>query len=457
MTFPGESLAVFAFGNVSGLPILDVDAVTYRAQTSIFTSGDEAWVDVALSPWLLAPGDDAVVSWVFEVMGGSGTFDLTEDAGSLGSHTVTGAGTLVVASALTAADVLAGGTARLTLACTSGTVEVQQVKLRVWPPGGVVGGWSGPFQPAAVSSTLTLRVSPQAYVTPTFLTGTSIDAVMTATQAELRGDFDGTPIGDPLFTSTVTPVGAAFYALAEEFVGADPPARGSGNIGGGVSYLERGAPFVPDPPGDYGIDWVYPPNEVPDDPDKWDVVGADEWGWWQGVASIVISPDTAGPPIGVFRVTGDNVPGLDSPSLTFGEITDAGTLIAGLPAGEADYLGEFDLPPWGDDTDLMRLTFFHDGAKTQQGIARTTTDITGTTKTTGNAQAAVHLGRFVGEDFIPALPSYTAGAYRYWTLTAVAPLALQWSQRADGEAMSGVTAWSAGRASRNAAQWRAPL
>lgn len=432
MTFPGESLAVATYGNTTGSALWSADAVSYRAEVSTFTSGDESFVNVPLSPWLLAPGDEAEVSWVVEVAAGSGTFDLSEGAGPLGSHAVT-AGTLVVPSMLTAADVLAGGTATLTIACTAGTVDVQQVKLRVWPPGGALGGLSEPYQPDAVSISATMRVAPMFYEMPDYVTGASLAVVMDAAQVELRGEFDATPIGDPSLLSTSTPVGASFYALAEEFTASTPPARGSGNIGGGLAYLERGAPFVPDPPGDYGIDWIYPPNEVPGDPDGWTYTGEGVWGWWQPVVTVQLTEDTVGPPQGNFRVGADNVTGFDSPTATFGDITDTATLVGGVPADDYTPSLDHDVTlPDPDQDGLVRLAFWHDGGKAPVAIGYTGTGAGLVWETTGNAQAAIYAGRWVDGVFWPLLFSYTAGAYRYWTLTPATVTKLRQYHRDDG-------------------------
>lgn len=152
--FPGESLGV-DYAAVTGTEI--TQELRYRAGSLTLTSGDEwrAWVYPGGPLYLESDTEPVVVSWVVEFLSGTVTLaasmgidpawgdDTAAHPTSLGTHTVTGPATLVMATSVTAADVLTGDDApMLVLEATSGSAVVQQVKLRVWPPGGAAGGWS---------------------------------------------------------------------------------------------------------------------------------------------------------------------------------------------------------------------------------------------------------------------------------------------------------------------------
>jgi hypothetical protein len=161
MTYPGESIRLDAAYDV-GLADFDlIDDIQLRAGSRTLASGGhwKAWADTYFftDHIYLGPADTGVVSWVVEVASGSATVtaaegvdpdfgDETFTAGTaLGSHALT-AGTNVIASSLSAADVYDltqtfPGIPMLDLQATSGSVVVQQVKLRVWPVGGAVGAW----------------------------------------------------------------------------------------------------------------------------------------------------------------------------------------------------------------------------------------------------------------------------------------------------------------------------
>lgn len=177
--FWGESMSVEAGSNLTGaalsapafygagqirtrepLPV----GVGVARDGAMFTAGDSVCLSVpGYGSAYLMPGDVAVCSWVVEVYGGSGTLRLTDavvpagtatDAGipsggtDRGAQTVTGATTLVWPAAVTVADLIAATSDPMcVLACESGDVHVQQVKLRVWPPGGPIGSLSAESYP----------------------------------------------------------------------------------------------------------------------------------------------------------------------------------------------------------------------------------------------------------------------------------------------------------------------
>ena len=151
--FPGESVIL---GNAVDLTsgsdgTLYTDIVAREGSRSLGPGGEwRAWVYPGEVDYLEEPGADVVVSFVVEILSGAGTlsaawgFDPTysDEAAatpnSLGTHVVAGTQTLVLTTTLSADDVLNHPDAfHLRLDGVSGTVEVQQVKLRVWPTAGI--------------------------------------------------------------------------------------------------------------------------------------------------------------------------------------------------------------------------------------------------------------------------------------------------------------------------------
>lgn len=162
--FPGESLAVTDVVNSSSVDL--TSDLIYRGGYSADDAGHrmlpsgETW-----RAWVVGYGDyqddddpGAEFSWVLEVLSGTAMLrfsetidptwgDLPYAAGDapLGDFSVEGPTTLVVPSTLTTQQGWSGDPFMLQVECLSGMVDVQQVKLRLWPPGGPLGGWSQQF------------------------------------------------------------------------------------------------------------------------------------------------------------------------------------------------------------------------------------------------------------------------------------------------------------------------
>lgn len=156
--FGGESLQLDLAVNVTGAPITGSGSALFFANpdsnTETVTGGDE-FVGYVYPELLWAMvGDVAEVSWVLVVTSGSASLRLHEglDAtfGSGGPSAATdllgtftaSAGTLVVPSGISLSDIGdETGEPILRVECLSGSIELNQIKLRVWPPGGYLGSW----------------------------------------------------------------------------------------------------------------------------------------------------------------------------------------------------------------------------------------------------------------------------------------------------------------------------
>lgn len=157
MAFYGECHGMDWGVNVTGTPITTFSDLYYHFDgTSQTVDAGEAFTIGLYEDSLNATSTDAMVlSWVIECGAGSnGTLQLSDGAdpawsytaavctNDLGSHVVSGKKSVVVAASISKADYYAQvNEPTLLVQCTSGTVEVVQIKMRVWPPGGPSGDW----------------------------------------------------------------------------------------------------------------------------------------------------------------------------------------------------------------------------------------------------------------------------------------------------------------------------
>ena len=206
MPFTGECLAVsFANPYVGSEPADFGDAIRYiyrDADATAFAGGDACLVGMEPSPILLEPGDPAAISWAIEIAPGSAgtirlscgldpTFSLTDPGyatEAIGDHAVTGGQTLVLGpvDSITAADILAGAEMPvLFLEILSGSIDVKQVRLRVWPPTGPQGAWApGTEFPTTSGAGVQVRRSE-------LQTGASInEGSLAAAMSIARGEYD---------------------------------------------------------------------------------------------------------------------------------------------------------------------------------------------------------------------------------------------------------------------------
>lgn len=311
--WPGESLSYYdAADGDDGTLYGDIRLRSDAGRT--FSAGDvwRVWYAPFFATsdrYLDDPTADVDVSWVLEVNSGSATIVASEgfdpDYGDtaapaptpLGTFTITGPGTLVIPSALMgAAEVVedaAAGASMVRLEVTSGSVVVQQAKLRVWPTAGVGGGWSDP-QPSwqGGSELATIR-----YATP----GIHGDGAAPTREGAYQAARDD-------------------YALARDAAAATQPWNMS-TIGTGVSGSQgtnllgdtwtaswtllaviavaegaewRGAFPIPSSLVE-GVDWTRPPTEVPGDTTQIvQQIGEGSTGWADAVIQFTAIADDIG-------------------------------------------------------------------------------------------------------------------------------------------------------------------
>jgi hypothetical protein len=445
--FPGQSIGcIDAYGGGAGWFLYE--DIWHRASSRAITAGDDwycfAYHQTEEAAGLLEAGDPTplAVSWVVEVLAGSGTLALYDfddagftestnpaDYGSLGSITVSGSGTYTLPTSTFSRDAIrtagwSGGTLAVRLSCTSGSVEVQQVKLRVWPSSGPVGGWSDPYaDDPGVTGATPSQISKAA-------TGLLSEY---PTQVEFRAGLAASTLAT-FANSTIVTAGGMFAVYDAP---SDTTRVGGGGPGAGYLYRDT-SNFRYTPPGTLGVDWLLPPDEVEDDAPAvlFQSTGEDAVQWTQGHATVVYDSDAFDELGRAYEGTvslGYEVVDAVDPDGTFAMSVLSGlTIESATPSGHAPIFSDVTLPEFPAGK-YLRLVVSHNGFYT---------DI----PPDGGAKLALYYGTTADEVTFDRLRwSWTPAPYRYWTPTA-APAAqpLRLMQRGDGLGMGSGRVYATG-------------
>ncbi len=438
--FPGESAALDWANVTAGAPFADGgDAIRYRAGSSTLTAGD-VFVAGFYDSRYVEPGVDAVFSVAVETLAGSSgtlrlsggpdaTFSLGDAEASahpLGDHVVTGATTLVVALPwVTVADYLTEAVeTAVRVECLSGTVDVQQVKLRIWPPTGALGAWSAaPFVQDPVDANP--AVIAEAGGLPPGVNYPSQGAFRTALAAVV------TTFTGPTGTSEVT----FGFMSAYDDVGSD--LRVNGGIG--ITYLGRPGDTLNGP----GLEedaWIVPPNEVRGDDDRviFDPTGPDSTTWLQPVATVARNSLGLPPVTGNFHL--DAVAVADTLPVGTAFVDAAQTVTLASLAPDEDYQ-DVTLPEFDDV--FLQVSMWHPGHYAD-------------TPETGGTDLRLQYGQTIdGSTYDRLLYRWQPAPYRYWDPVAVArSVVRQWNQRFDELGQQGAAVWRTDPATN---QWRPNL
>lgn len=267
--FYGESYRIATATTIAGGEVTR-DALRYHFDglSCTVSAGDSFMVGADGDMTGLTATDEAVISWVVETGPGSaGTFtvasgldadytgtDLSDATQPLGTFTVAGGQTIVAGpTSITVADLFAFEQLPVALVTvTSGTVEVRQVKLRVWPPSGAAGAWVTGPEYVRVEGTVDrwyASINEGTPQVPTYAEAWEAQKGVIATW-DGRPDTQYGPAydGQALFSF--------FYVTGNPFT---PPFTPSGSGASSIALLSA-RPFgaTPSPDLDTGID----PNEV---------------------------------------------------------------------------------------------------------------------------------------------------------------------------------------------------
>lgn len=470
--WPGESLPLYD-GAVTS-PVEDFSLLSYvfyrDSGGRTIASGDvwrlwhsPYWGDD--TRYLDDAGASVAASWVVEVLSGSGTLVAAEgfdpDYGeptaaaptALGTFTVTGPGPVVIPSTLMDAAQIIGGddSTMLRLECTSGSIDVQQVKVRAWPTGGALGGWSD-VQPGFTSGTGSL---PSVLTDTASAAGTDDDgSPSTAWDGAVAAVVPATPDGifiDLGFTVATSQADAAAFVLA----------LGGAMWRASVSRSETvvifvGADWTTGDPIDTttlteGVDYVRPPTEIAGEAPAYmaQQVGAGgvDWLGATGSATVYAQGDLT-----------DLVPVLHSQAVDTLTLTPAGaglvtvtgaTYTPGTPVATPHPSTDQTVPvtlTTGSGRFLVVSMGYLGAWPAWPGWAPFVTGSSIGKSTLFTATFADLLSR-------RALPPY-----RVWDPAgAPAPIPLQWNQRVDDLGREGGITWRSEQASSDGAQWRPRL
>lgn len=462
MTFYGESLQVDYVQVVGGDEI--TNDVQRRTGAATLASGDQwrAWLYPGDATYLDSDTEPVVVSWVLEVLSGTVTLDASmgfdpaygnpaaAHPTSLGTHTVTGPATLVIGTAMDAADVLTASTSpMLVLDATSGSAVVQQVKVRVWPPGGAVGGWSEvkPGFSLGAGSTPAFYYGQVGEVVGGYGTSTVAAGPEAAWDAAVD-DLAYTGVVDDLFTtsgSLVINTGASISRGGGLFT------AGLGSTGAVVVVRAQdwSNTFPITATLTEGTDYIRAPQEVQGDLPRWaQQIGSTGTEWVDAYTRVTLGAET----------------GLVLGSPTVHSTSSTGTVTLTF-IGSGTY--DVDGAPFALGPEVA--SYGASVATVDVALAATGRDIVVSFGHTIDPLAWPGWypsldGQSIGEDnnwefAFPAIKSRPAlPPYRVWDPAGAPPLQpLQWNQRVDGLGREGVTAWRSTEATSAGAQWRPRL
>lgn len=332
--FPGESLALDLAWSDGAAGFNLGREIVYRGTGSLGTTGHatldsewRVWVFPGSGDYLEESDLDLSVSWVLEVDSGTVTVSASEGydpyfgyaaastTRSLGSHSITGPGTLVIPSGYSCADV--NGDTKSTLGelfgaftVTAGSAQVSQVKLRAWPASGAVGGWSADVKPsytttpaeANVRYSLTLSEGQSTSSDPE----TAWDDAGAAFYADLSGDqasqertFSTSLASSPAASQGMRGLGLGNYEATWSLISCHVMVTGSDAAA--ASPIDTGT-YVEE------TDWIRPPEEVQGDADYYtQQVGSDAYTVWSDATiDLTISdPDSMPGDVTLYSVGGD--------------------------------------------------------------------------------------------------------------------------------------------------------
>jgi hypothetical protein len=281
-------------------------AITYYGDGEYATLavGDTIIAIASRSGTYLEPGDIVNFSWVIRCRGTATvafrddfdpSWDYSTPANDLGSQSVAYADfteLVIPTTNLNVASVLAYDGQRLTVEVTSGSLDIDQISLQVYPPGGAVGGYSAPLPAGTVE--------------------VPISSTTDANAIGYGADVGGAPIG---FAASWATAVAALHAETADIITGD-----SHNVAGGTLFeaLDNGSwfledhvqtylvPFnnaIPDPVGVDGVDYIRRPDRTAYDADAYltfDGVPLTVASWLNQAISVIRDPGSVDD--GVFRI-----------------------------------------------------------------------------------------------------------------------------------------------------------
>jgi hypothetical protein len=326
----------------------------------------------------------------------------------LGNLTVTGAGTYTMptssfSNATLRTAGLTGGAMEVRLVGVSGTVDVSQVKLRVWPVGGPLGDWSSDYTQPATSAPLTLMQQALGGGGGTYTDQASFRAAL-ATVATVGA---ATPESDDQINGA---------SMAVIYNALNDTTQVSGGPGLGYFKVTTGEYA---PPGTEGVDWIRAPEEV--EQDYLRLVDAPDDGtisWTQPVASALNSSNAVATSGDYYFCEGSahlSVAAVDEPlpsGTNIYGLLGSGTPVQSYPghgiSAVQTYTEDATLPDGLAAEQWYRLLMWHDGHLADVAVPMRDAD-------TGGGSTSVTLLRGdQGATLDPLAANWQPSPYRYW-------------------------------------------
>lgn len=517
MVFVGEAVGTFS----SDLPIGTELGARGDGQTVTLAAG--ALDDVLLgygTYTTLLEDSAAVFQLVLLALSGSASIRVTygtdPDYGGRRTQCTLTAGTFTVGTGETEVD-LPGWTVPVywngdvqhlvRLEVLSGSVVLDQARLRIWPPGGYGGGWSSTVTPTSPTGPLPLDSWVRHEPLTAFTTdppGSAPDRVLwpaddadrddafTTAQALALTDLEAADEAFPRFITTSTAFGdtvlsAGGGASVVRHHGEVGTNYAQGAVGSATAFQQRTyatlSTGASNPAGTQGVDWVRHPDRTPDDDSaNAEIVGAPSWSWaqdtmtWQiqsaSTVGGVAHPLTGGYYLTVRYIADPPATYYDGPDrrATWSPIATPGDLIAAVSGAD---VGDALIPTGGAEITLppisgrvVELEASHDinfGFVDHVDEYGDPADLT-----TPRHDAGAGSIQFYGGTYTTFSPSTRTGyqplsyyvlpaPYRYWSPTVAARVPLQWNQRTDKLGREGAPTWRGGPATPDGAQWRPRL
>lgn len=457
--YPGESLTVLAANDVGGSGSALLDDIRYRAGSATLAAGSQwtAWVAAGWPSYLDDDTTPLDVAWVVEVLSGSVTVTVSEGITAtrggtdttpiaLGVHILT-AGTNVIPSTFTVDDIEhAANNLMVRIGAAAGSAVVQQVKLRAWPTGGALGGWSDPYP-----SWTTFPQRPVAFEA-------SIGVFPNATGPTLEASWEASmSLGVTLWPAAaagphpVTTMIGDTQSLTPSWRGELEAFQGSGD--GGITYgtatnlmgallVLRGRDWttegIIDPNLDEGIDYIRPPTEVRGEDEAYlaQPIGEGSTNWINATAYVMTGSQTAPVPAPTIDITA-----ADTVTFTgLGEL-DRGLVVGGAlatPAAGGSGATTVAMPTEGR---FIVTSLAHTAATSPPAFA-------GMGALPVGSSVGVLFGTGTpGVDFAETKTYATLPPFRVWTSTAVvveAPKYLRIMQRGDDLGMGSARVYDNG-------------
>jgi hypothetical protein len=437
MPFYGESAKMDWANVIAGAPFDDGgSAMTRRDGTTSTLGAGDSFIVGFYDYDLFTADANAAFELAVEAVSGSATLrfsggvdpnwsldDPTLATADLGTHAVAAGITAVPMPFVDNAAYFAQNEETIVFVeVLSGAVEVEQLRLRIWPPGG----------PAGALSAVTIA-APEATARDVYggayvwgyqdLGNPSVDPPIPPDWGKVHSEAYASPDAPSLFggRSWSTPEGSTDLARWPQSGGHNDHTNINGSLATlAVTIHLTIASHTATPPGEYGVDWIMDPDSTEGNAAYPEGPGSISWA--QPLATIVASRWAEGGSYTSSYVYGRPGQDLVRPSAVPVEAAEFG----GMGDGPSQIVGHFDVSQVEfDEQGRATLSFYHQSLLSSIGPGGVLHSfIAGTvdpTTTSGTPGVDVTWEQVVFPNYVPLRYIYTPAPYRYWNPLASPP------------------------------------